>query len=91
MSKNFSEGKHIDLLLIGEGEEKHYVLNKDFYMYDRPLHNGGKHFCCYCLQAFRTTETLKCQVKYYFKIKVIRGLRCHQMVNTLDSKIMTEK
>ena len=82
--KKCSEGKHIDLLLIGEGEEKHYVLNKDFYMYDRTLHNGGKHFCYYCLQAFRTAETLKCQVKDYFKIKVIKELRCHQMVSTLD-------
>ena len=37
-------------------------------MYDHPLHLGRKHFCRYCLQAFRTAEKLKCHIKDCFKI-----------------------
>ena len=36
LSTKCCEDKHIDLLLIGEGEKKHYVLIKNFntFMYD---------------------------------------------------------
>ena len=36
------EDTHFVLLLIGEGEKKHYVLIKDFntFMYDHALHHG---------------------------------------------------
>ena len=70
VSKKCCEDKHVDLLLIGEGEKKHYVLIKDFntFMYDHTLHCGRKHFCRYCLQAFRTAEKLKCHIKDCFKI-----------------------
>ena len=37
-------------------------------MYDNTLHRGRKHFCRYCLQAFRTAEKLKCHIKDCFKI-----------------------
>ena len=37
-------------------------------MYDHTLIHGRKHFCCYCLQAFRTTEKLKCHIEDCFKI-----------------------
>ena len=37
-------------------------------MYDHTLHRGGKHFCCYCLQAFSTEEILKRHIKDCFKI-----------------------
>ena len=37
-------------------------------MYDHLLHLGRKHFCRYCLQAFRTAEKLKCHIKDCFKI-----------------------
>ena len=58
MSKKCCEDKHVDLLLIGEEEKKHYVLIKDFnsFMYDHTLHPGRKHFSRYCLQALRTAE-----------------------------------
>ena len=38
--KKCYENKHVDLLLIGEGEKKHYVLIKDFntFMYYHTLH-----------------------------------------------------
>ena len=37
-------------------------------MYDHSLHRRRKHFRCYCLQAFRTAEKLKCHIKDCFKI-----------------------
>ena len=68
--KNCCEKKHADLLLIEEEEKRYYVLIKDFNtcMYDHTIHRGGKHFCCYCLQAFSTEEILKRRIKDCFKI-----------------------
>ena len=37
-------------------------------MYDHTLHRRRKHFSCFCLQAFRTAEKLKCHIKDCFKI-----------------------
>ena len=37
-------------------------------MYDYTLHRGRKHFYRYCLQAFRTAETLKTRIKDCFQI-----------------------
>ena len=37
-------------------------------MYDHILHRGRKHFCHYCLQAFRAAEKLKCHIKDCFQI-----------------------
>ena len=56
VSKKCCENKHVDLLLIGEGQKKHYALMKNFntVMYDHTLHRGRKHFCDYCLHAFVT-------------------------------------
>ena len=70
MSEKCYEDKDVDLLLIGEGEKKHYVLIKDFntFLYHHTLNHGRKHFCCYCLPAFRTAETFKCHIKDCFKI-----------------------
>ena len=70
LSKKCCKEKHVDLLLIGEGEKKHYVLINDFnrLIYDRSLHRGRKHFCCYCLHAFITEEILKHHIKDCFKI-----------------------
>ena len=50
------EQKHVDLLLIGEEDKRHYMLIKDFntFMYDQTLHRGRKHFCRFCLQVFST-------------------------------------
>ena len=56
LSKKFWEEKHVELLLIGEVEKKHYVLINDFnrFMYDYLLHHGRIHFCRDCLHAFST-------------------------------------
>ena len=94
VSKKFCEDKHADLLLISEGEKKHYVLIKDFntFMYDHTLHHGRKHFCCYCLQAFRTAEKLKCHIKDCFKINGKQTIKMPKKgENILNSKSMKEK
>ena len=47
VSKKCFEEKHVDLLMIGEEEKRHYVYVKDFntFMYDHTLNCGRKHFC----------------------------------------------
>ena len=70
VSKKCCEKEHVDLLLIGQGEKKPYVLIKDFnmFMHDHSLHRGRKHFCRYCLHTFITENNLKCHIKDCFKI-----------------------
>ena len=45
---------HMELLLITEGENKLYVLIKDFnkFMFNQTKHEHRKYFCMYCLQCF---------------------------------------
>ena len=37
------------------------MFSEDFntFMHDHTLHLGRKHFCLYCLRAFRTAENFK--------------------------------
>ena len=51
---------YLDLLLITEGEVKHYCLLKDFnkFMYNQTKHKGRKHFCKHCLQCFSSERVL---------------------------------
>ena len=51
---------HMELLLITENENKHYVLIKDFnrFMYNQTKHKESKHFCMYCLQCFSSETVL---------------------------------
>ena len=46
--------KRMELLLITENENKHYVLIEDFnrFMYNQTRHEHRKHFCMHCLQCF---------------------------------------
>ena len=50
----------INLLLITEEKNKHYVLIKDFnnFMYNKTKHKERKHFCMYCLQCFSSERVL---------------------------------
>ena len=62
-SINISKYKvHVDLLLMGEEGERHYVLIKYFntFMYDYALDRGRRHFCRYFLQACSIEQRLKC-------------------------------
>ena len=51
---------NMNLLLITENENKHYVLIKDFnkFMYNQTKHKERKHFCMYCLQCFSSERVL---------------------------------
>ena len=51
---------HMELLLITEGENKHYVLIKDFnkFMFSQTKHEHEKYFCMYCLQCFSREDVL---------------------------------
>ena len=92
-SKECCEEKHVDLLLIGLEGKEHYILMKDVnaFMYDYPLHRGRKHFCCYCLQTFRTAETRRCHIKYCFEINGKKRIKMQKRVNTLKLKITKGK
>ena len=59
MSKQ-NDNNVLNLLLITEGEKKHYVLIKDFNgtMYQKTKHQHRKHFCMRCLQCFSTEGIL---------------------------------
>ena len=50
----------MNLLLITENENKHYVLIKDLnkFMYNQTKHKERKHFCMYCLQCFSSERVL---------------------------------
>ena len=51
---------HMELLLITKGENKHYVLMKDFnkFTYNQTNHKERKHFCMHCLQGFSREDVL---------------------------------
>ena len=80
MSRNTFK-RHVDLLLVGEEGKRHYVLIKDFnsFMYDHTLNHGRKHFCCYCLQAFSTKQTVNVTLMIVLKLMVNKRLRCLKM------------
>ena len=92
VSQKLCEEKHVDLLLIGDGEIKH-VLIIDFntFMYDHSLHRGRKNLCHYCLPAFITEETLKRHVRYCYKINRQTIKMPEKGVNMLNSKFLKEK
>ena len=51
---------HMELLLVTEKENKHYVLIKDFnrFMYNQTKDEHRKHFCMHCLQCFSSERVL---------------------------------
>ena len=51
---------HMELLLITENKNNHYVLIKDFnkFMFNQTKHEHKKYFCMYCLQCFSREDVL---------------------------------
>ena len=51
---------HMELLLITEDENNHYVLIKDFdkFMFNQTKNEHRKHFCMHCLQCFSREDVL---------------------------------
>ena len=65
VSKKCFEEKHVDLLLIGEGEKNTMslsMISKDSCLIIHYIAEK-KHFCRYSLHAFITEETLKRHIK----------------------------
>ena len=52
--------RQMNLLLITEDENKHYVLIEDFntFMFNKTKHKERKHFCMHCLQCFSSEKVL---------------------------------
>ena len=49
----------MNLLLITENENKHYVLIKDLkFMFNQTKHKERKHLCMHCLQCFSSEQVL---------------------------------
>ena len=50
----------MELLLITEGENKHYVFIKDVYkfMYNQTKHEHRKDFCMHYLQCFSSSDNM---------------------------------
>ena len=85
------EEKHVELLLTGEGEKKHYVLINGFnrLMYDHYIMEEN----IFVVIVY----TLSLQKKYQnFILKIalklmLKRLRCLKKVNMLNSKILKER
>ena len=69
---------HMELLLITENENNHFVYIKDFnrFMYNYSKHKERKHFCMYCLQCFSKKEVLE---KHKDRCLVINGEQAIRM------------
>ena len=52
--------RQMNLLLITENDNKHYVLIKDFnrFMFNQTKYEHKKHFCMHCLQCFSSERVL---------------------------------
>ena len=60
-------------------------------MYDNTLHRVRKHFCRYCLQAFRTAGKLKCHIKDCFKINGKQTIKMPKKGEYVKSKNFERK
>lgn len=85
MPKKCCEDKNFELLLIKE-DKRHFALIKDFsiFMYDYTLNLGKNFFCCYCLKAFRTSEKLRCHIKYCLKINGKQRIKMQKKLSASD-------
>ena len=83
--------KHADLLMIGQGEKKHYDLIKDFntFMYDHILHRLRKiDIVCKYLEQDKYWNVI---LKMVLKLIVNKLLRYLRSGNILHSKILEDK
>ena len=71
----------LDVLLITEGKNQHYVWIKDFnrFMYNQNQHREKKHFCRYCLQCFSTKEILCKHIPNCFTINGKQAIELPEM------------
>ena len=70
-TRDIKPDRHINLLLIGEGENRHYCLIKRFsaLMNYRTKHRGKTHYCFNCLHGFWKKQTLDQHIELCYKQK----------------------
>ena len=73
----------LNLLLITNGKEQHYVLIKDFnkFMHNQTKHARRKHFCMHCLQCCKSEIVLN---NYTENCIIINGAQVIKMPKADD-------
>ena len=76
---------HIELLLVTEKENKHYVLIKDFnrFMYNQTKHEHRKHFCMHCLQCFSSERVLSNHKDICIQVNGTQAIKMPQKDNNI--------
>ena len=70
-TRDMKPDQHINLLLIGEAENRHYCLirNSSRLMNYQTKHHATTHYCYNCLHGFAFTETLDQHIELCYKQK----------------------
>ena len=78
---------HMELLLITENENKHYVLIKDFnrFMFHQTKNNNNKNFCMHCLQCFSSEIVLNNHKDNCIEINGTQAVKMHDKNNNILS------
>ena len=81
----------MNLQLITEAENKHYVLIKDFnkFMYNQTKHKERKNFCMYCLQCFSSEDILTRHKGICIAINGEQAIKMPEKVKKYISKTTT--
>lgn len=76
---------HMNLLLITDNENKHYVLIKEFnkFMYNQTNHKERKHFCMYCLQCFSSERVLNSHKDICIELKGTQAVKMPNKNNNI--------
>ena len=76
---------HMNLLLITENKNNHYVLIKDFnkFMYNQTKHKERKHFCMYCLQCFSSERVLTDHKKNCIQVNGTQAIKMPTKDNSI--------
>ena len=71
LTKDFNDGRHVNLLLISQGERRHYCLIRNFsaLMNYRTKHRCAAFYCFNCLHAFSRKDLLENHKELCFKQK----------------------
>ena len=76
---------HMELLLVTENENKHYVLIKNFnkFMYNQTKHKERKHFCMQCLQCFSSDRVLNNHKENCIQVNGTQGIKMPDKDNNI--------
>ena len=75
----------MNLLLISENDNKHYVVIKDFnkFMYNQTKHKERKHFCMHCLQCFSCERVLNSHKDNCIQVNGIQAVKMPDKDNNI--------